>query len=131
MTDYWTTQDGRIYDALTIQCYAGGTISEGNFVEIADSASTDKLTVTAANGTGDAIGIALKSASSGDTVPVLVYGVYKCKAGAAITGNVLVMNSGATYVVASSSPTVVATGRALQKAAAANDYILVLIGATG
>lgn len=147
MTDYWSTQTGRIYDGLTIDCIANGAIVEGSGVIVYGTTTADQITVATSAAQGDAFGIALKAASAtGDSVPVLVYGVFKCSRTNGTTAisqqdfvfNSITATSGCTCV---SKPASISTGSmklfggssyvlgiALQDAAADDDTILVLVG---
>ena len=142
MTDYWSTQTGRIHDILTLDCENGGAITEGSAVEMGTTAA-NKLVVAAAAGMGEATGIALKAASAttGEVIPVLFHGVYNCTIGggpgSAVTVSAMILNSVTTTVCASGTVTTAKMmgfggtshflGMALQ-AGNKGDNILVLVG---
>jgi len=80
-TDYWPDEDSNpIVPGLDIGFfYCSGTVTEGYPVKLGTGAAGYiKCQNTAAS--GDAIGIALKSGSSGDYVPVAISGVLKLTA---------------------------------------------------
>jgi hypothetical protein len=107
---------------------AGGSITKGQVVAFSGS-----MTVVAASAATDqTAGVALRSASSGQTLPVLVKGVVKVTAGGAITvGNVVTGSTGGK--VAAVGGTWAATmggamlGQALNAASADGDLILVRV----
>lgn len=133
MVDNWSTQDGRIYDVLTIPCEAGGAISEGSSVKFG-TAAADKIVVIVSAAQGDGFGIALKAASaSGEVIPVLVIGVFKCTRatlGATIAAGDWIINSITTTVAKTAGSPTFRMGLALQQAATAGDNFLVLLGKT-
>jgi hypothetical protein len=146
MTDYWSTQDGRIYDVLTIECVNGGAITEGSTIKMGTTAA-DAITVVAGTAIGAGYGVALKAASAttGEVIPVMFFGVYKFTRSSRepdITAGKFVMGS-VTEVVAAEAAAGLSIhtfaaygggswhlGMALQDSAAHGDKILVLVGKT-
>jgi hypothetical protein len=148
MTDYWTTQWGRIHDVLTIDCVSYGSIDEGSAVLIYGTTTADQITVQCGQAKGDSTGIALKAASAtGETIPVLFHGVFKCYRddGTIAIGqqdfvyNSITCNAGATSVAAGTATTTSlhlftqsggswVLGMALQDFGTDGDYALVLVG---
>jgi len=146
MVDYWTTQDGRIYDVLTIDCVNGGAITEGSTVKMGTTAA-DAITVIAGTAIGAGYAVALKAASStaGEVIPVMWFGVYKFTRSARepdITAGMFCMAS-VTEVVAAEAAAGLSIhtfaayggsswhlGQALHTSAAHGDKILVLVGKT-
>jgi hypothetical protein len=140
-TDWWPTQEGRIAEGLTVIGIAGSTITESQLLKFGTSAS-GQITVIPATALGDAWGIAVKAASTGDPLPVITFGLYKCNIGSTeLLQGSLVMNSGATYVIlgglSTNSTNSVLLGGAshilgmmTQSATAATDEAVVLIGRT-
>lgn len=109
-----------------ISFIAGGSITKDTLVKMDTTAG--QVVVTTAI-TDMAIGAALKTVSSGEIVPVQIFGVAKLTAKAAITTNVEVMPDGAGggKVAASSGATARSIGVALEAAGADGDVISVLL----
>ena len=136
-TDWYPTQEGRIVDGLTITAIAGGSIVEGSAVKFGTSAS-GQITVQAASAVGDGFAVAVKAASTGEPVPVLVFGLYKMTMGGAdVTQGSHLLNSGTIYAVFGTVASTRAMGgssfilgMAMQSATADGDEALVLIGRT-
>jgi hypothetical protein len=146
-TDYWSKEEGAIFDACSyiLPCSAAGAITLGAAITSTTTQTDGAIEVTAATGLGDGFAVACKAATAdGDVIPVLFYGVYKMAQSG--TGNDIlmgefVMNS-ITTTVASVSDVGTYTianlkvvkgssyilGMALQKSAAAADDILILVG---
>ena len=126
MVDLWTTQVGRINDVLTLPMQLGGTVNEGSAVKFGTSADGVLVAVTSA-AAGDGWGVALKYGTSGQVVPILMFGVMKCvrsNTTTAIGPGGFVMNS----ITAASGCTSVALINGLTTAKMAlfgsNSYIL-------
>jgi hypothetical protein len=112
-------------EACIITCKAGGTISKGQVVAISAAfAVPDGPTVTAWS-SGAAFGVATRDASSGDSVPVLVYGLVKVTAGGSVSaGARLEPGTGGKVVTLSSG---VEIGRAMTGASADGDTLLIWV----
>lgn len=136
-TDWYPSQEGRIADGLTITAIAGGSIVEGSAVKFGTSAS-GQITVQAASAVGDGFAVAIRAASTGDPVGILVFGLYKMTMGGTdVTQGSIVLNSGTIYAVYGTIASSRAwggssflLGMAMQSATADGDEALVLIGKT-
>ncbi len=133
MTDNWSTQTGRIYDVLTIQCESSAAITEGSSVKFG-TAVADKIVVSASSAAGDGFGVALKAASAAaETIPVLVFGVFKAtrsNSTTAVAAGDWIMNSITTTMSTVVGSPTYRMGLALHVAAADADNFLVLLGKT-
>ena len=140
-TDYWPDEDTNpIVDFGSIGFfYAAGTVTAGYPVKLATgTAGYIKCQNTSA--AGDSIGIALKSASSGEWVPVAIFGLVKLVADGSTTniatGDIVYSNGSGKVVKADSTYTnyklfggnYYALGIALHPSTASDDEILVLLG---
>ena len=100
MTDHWPYQTGLIQDGFTCGfCYCTAGVTEGYAVKVGTHA-TGKVPVTVSAGVGDAIGIALKTGSTGDTIPVVFLGIVRMDTSSNVTIGQYVMGAsgGATVV---------------------------------
>jgi len=100
MTDQWSYQTGLIVEGLTVGfCYATAGVTEGYAVKVGTHA-TGKVPVTVSAGVGDAIGIALKTATAGEYVPVVFQGIYRMDTTSNVTLGTYVMGAsgGATVL---------------------------------
>jgi len=152
MTDLYPDEEGHISDGLVIGfCKAVDSIELHEAVALGSTGVSGFVSVKAASADGDAVGIALKSASAGDVIPVCFYGVVKVVAGATITTGQMCMNDAlGTYIlpIPNIEDTTAAEGWtnlieyvglcgtgtrnrlgiALQPAAASGDEFLLLVG---
>lgn len=145
-TDYWPDEDSNpIVAGLDIGFFqASGTVTEGYPVKFGTGAAgAIKCQNTSAN--GDSFGVALKSGTTGDYIPVAITGVLKLTAngsGTSISTGDTVVSDGSGKVVKAtwSSATMdklktfggnsYVLGIALQPSTADGDEILVLLGKT-
>jgi len=151
MTDMWDTQEGYICQGTDIGfCTLGTAVVAGDCVTFGTSAA-NQIVVNQWSAFADSVGVAMKGGVTGDTIPIIFYGVVKMvahqivtvgqcvsnsvTAGTTITyGNVIpiLINTGGTsdiyLVAANATGTQHILGLALQDGAAAGDEILVLIG---
>jgi len=139
MTDHWPqlptgTPLTQGYELGFCYCTAG--VTEGYAVKVGTHA-TGKVPVTVSAGVGDGIGIAMKTGSAGDTIPVLFYGAVKLDTSGNITIGKFVIGAsgGATVLQAAGASTYYVAfggasyilGLALQTATS-GDEIVVLVG---
>lgn len=106
---------------------AGGTIAAHKLVKL-DSTEGQVVVTTAI--TESAVGVALKSASSGDLVPVQMYGIAKCIANGStiVVGSEVMPEASATGKVAlTAGSTSISCGVALQASSTDGDVIMVLL----
>jgi len=141
MTDRWDTQDGLIVSGFEIGfCKCKSGVTEGYAVtQHGVSQTTDVLWVDVSDAVGDGVGIALKTGSANEFIPVLFYGVYKMDTTSNVTvGQFVIGASGgatclytgagdlsAKYMVFGGSSYIL--GYALQTATS-GDEILILVG---
>ena len=128
-------------DVITCTCADANGISAGDIVEIASTTEvtsartqiTDVLLVQKATGSGNEIGVALTDADNGEKVTVLLRGIVKVQAGAAITVGAAVKVDANGKVVpvdfAGGDHANVVFGKALTPCDAADDYVIIQIGA--
>lgn len=136
MTDKWPDEEGFISEGEIVSLFkATAAITKGTLVRL-----TGDLEVQPAILDSDPIGVALKDASSGESVPVCIHGVCKVKAGGAITRGKAIKSDASARAIELSDQAVdeggTATytiwygrkaGIALQAAAAADDWILIFV----
>jgi hypothetical protein len=151
MTDMWDTQEGYICQGTDIGfCTLGTAVVAGDCVTFGTSAA-NKIVVNQWSDFADAVGVAKKGGVTGDTIPVVFYGVVKMVAHQTVTvgqcvsnsvtagttvtyGNVIpiAINTGGTsdvlFCLVNATGTQHILGMALQDGAAPGDEILVLIG---
>ena len=154
MTDYWSKEEGAIFDAYSyiIPCYASAAVTEGSCVTGYTSAPADGfIYVTMSSALGDGVGVAVRAAlAAGDVIPVLFYGMFKFIVHWATVSTPVGFGS---FVVNSITTTVVSTvcagwnnasatcsavlgggsfilGMCVQKQAVSNDEALILVGKT-
>jgi hypothetical protein len=149
--DMWDTQEGYICQGTDIGfCTLGTAVVAGEPVTFGTSAA-NKIVVNMYADFADSVGVAMKGGVTGDTIPVVFYGVMKMCAHEAITvgqcvsnsatagttityGNVIpiAINTGGTsdilFALVNATGTQHILGLALQDAATIGDEILVLIG---
>jgi hypothetical protein len=147
MTDYWSQEQGAIFDATSyiIPCYPDGAVSEMSSVKMG-TVVAGRISVIVSAAHGDGVGVALRAATGAGApsrIPILFYGIVKVacsgtgneatagkfamnsitttytKEGTVIIGN-LVIGGGSSYVM----------GMWLQTAAAVGDSCLLLVGKT-
>lgn len=113
MTDYWSSQERMIVSGFELGFItASGSIDEGDILKFSTTAATDTqvdgvITMEEAVALGDGVGVALKTTSSGDIMPVLFYGVHKFTVAGAdsatdhqiYAGSLVVNSTSDTYVV--------------------------------
>ena len=142
-TDYWPDEDSNpIVAGLDIGFFqASGTVTEGRPVKLGTGVAG---AIKCQNGSalGDSIGVALKSGSTGDYIPVAITGVLKLTADGSstniTTGDMVMSNAsgkviGGTFTTASMKTfggNSYVLGMALQPSTADGDEILVLLGKT-
>ena len=137
--DYWPQEEGYIVEGSPVMmCYATGTITEMDCVKL--SATTAGVVSVATNADwGDSIGVALRSATTGQMVPVAFAGVVKLLADGTLALGQQVCNQAAGNNKIIDTPTSVniklgdngtayVLGTTLQEAADDEDEILVLLG---
>lgn len=136
MTDKWPSEEGFISEGEIVSLFkATAAVSKGTLVRL-----TGDLEVQPAIASSDPIGVALKDAATGETVPVCIHGVCKVKAGGAITvGKAVKSDDNARAVVLSDQAVneggtntytiyyARKAGVALQAASVADDWILVFV----
>lgn len=142
MTDLWPDEEGLIVAGLDVGFfYANNTVTEGSPVKLATGTSGY---IKCQNGAavGDAIGVALKSASSTEYVPIALTGVIKivmCTGGegAVTTGDFLINSltqvckaSGASTNYKAFGGSSYMLGLALQPGTATGDELLMWLGKT-
>ena len=138
-SDYWPQEEGYIVEGSPVMmCVASGAITEMACVKLA-STTAGQVTVATNAIWGDSIGVALRSASSGQVLPVAFAGVVKLLADATLALGQQVCNQAAGVNKIIDTPTSVniklgdngtayVLGTALQAAADDEDEILVLLG---
>ena len=101
MTDLYPDEEGMILDGLTIGfAYAAGSITLNQCVALDSTAVSGVVSVVAGSSDGDSVGVALKTAVTGDRLPVLLFGMMKLYAGDTITSGDIVQNdSSPAYVI--------------------------------
>jgi hypothetical protein len=109
---------------------AGGTIGINRLVKLDSTAG--QVVVTSAI-TDVAIGVATQSATSGDNVPVQVFGKAKVVASGAVSlgDQLMPTSSGSGKVVTAAGATAISCGVALQAAGADGDTIEALLAVPG
>jgi len=86
--------------ALIIKCKCESAITKGQIVVFNTHTSGELPSVSTAGAAAtNAFGVAMKSGSAGDIIPVGVAGVYKVTASGAITGGTLVVTGASGVVV--------------------------------
>jgi len=150
MTDLWSSEELEIVPTYSIGFfYANATVTEGGPQKFATGVA-GAIKCEDATAHGDAFGIALKAASTGEWATVAVHGLIKCKVDGSAknwnniaTGDFLI-NSGAAYLVkpgwTTTSPATLnlkvfggnsyVMGLAFQPSTVIGDEILVLLGKT-
>ena len=146
VVDYYPDEEGYISEGHVIgYAKAGTSITAFNSVKLGTTAAGN-VVVDVGAADGDSIGIALKTAVTGDLLPVALRGVIKIVAGEAIAPNTVLKNDSspgfmlvigdlATGTVApifvglNGTGTVIRMGIALQEATQTGDEILMLLGA--
>ena len=145
MTDLYPSEEGYISDGyVSGYCRAQMTLELHDSVFIHGTAVSGIVSVASAAADANAIAITLKSAVTGDYIPVCFHGIVKLMAGDTLTGgDQLVNDSLGTYVLpmpntTSTNATIfrglnytgtrLRLGVALQNGAASGDELLVLVG---
>jgi hypothetical protein len=138
-TDYWPQEEGYIVEGSPVMmCKAGGSIGEMDCVYLSATAS-GCVTVATNALWGDSIGVALRSATTGQMVPVAFDGIVKLIANATIALGQMVCNAAAATAKIIDTPvsancikgdtgTAYILGTALQAAVTHGDEILVMLG---
>jgi hypothetical protein len=151
MVDMWDSEEGYIAQGTDIGfCTLGSAVVAGDCVKFGTSAA-NQIVVTKWAAVADSVGIAKKGGVTGDTIPVIFYGVVKLVAAQTVTvgscvqsaatagttvtfGNCVMIgiNTGGTsdvaYILNNATGTKHILGLALQDGATPGDEILVLIG---
>jgi len=111
---------------LSLKAY--GSISKGDLVYLSNHTTGEIGAVSSATGTQVPVGQALKSASAGDYVPILVRGVAKVTASGSITLGTKVKSvaPGGSYVAASTAYAVTNCGIALQTLSNGDTGLIIL-----
>lgn len=109
-----------------ISFIAGGTIAAHKLVKL-DSTEGQVVVTTAIS--EEVVGVALKSASSGDLVPIQMFGVAKCVANGStiVIGSEVMPEASATGKVALAAGASNNCGLALQASSTDGDVIMVLL----
>ena len=138
-TDYWPQEEGYIVEgAPVLMCLAAGAIGEMDCVTLSAATAGSVSVVTNAI-FGDSMGVALRSAGTGQMVPVAFDGIVKLIANASIALGQQVMNEAAATALIIDTPvsanvmvgdtgTCYVLGTALQAALTHGDEILVMLG---
>ena len=137
--DYWPQEEGYIVEgAPVLMCLAAGAIGEMDCVTLSAATAGSVSVVTNAI-YGDSMGVALRSAGTGEMVPVAFDGIVKLIANATITLGQHVMNAPAATALINDADvsancmvgdtgTAYILGTAMQAAVTNGDEILVLLG---
>jgi len=139
MVDFWPQEEGYIVEgAPVMMCVAGAAIEEMACVKLS-ATTAGQVTVITNAAWGDSMGVALRSAATGQRVPVAFEGVVKLIANATIALGEMVVNAAAKSCYVVDAPvsadvmkgdtgSAYVLGTALQAATTHGDEILVLLG---
>lgn len=138
--DYWPEQDGVIVKGMICGfCYATLAVNEGEIVTWGTSAAS-RAAVTPSIAVGDGCGVAMKTVSAGQILPVVFSGIIKMKTTDIVAIGELVINASSidltnmsdSNTICINSATRTIMGCVLQAGAAADgDELLVLLGGDG
>lgn len=137
-TDYWPQEEGYIVEGSPVMmCYADGTITENSAV-ILGGTTAGVVRVAVSTVWGDAMAVALRSAATGQMVPVAFAGVVKMLVGGTLAlgqqvcnevGGVEVIDTPTSVnIKLGDNGTAYVLGTALQAATDDEDEILILLG---
>lgn len=140
--DYWPSEEGQVGPGIVIGFFtASGTVTEARAQKYGTATSGTVKCQDGGAARGDAnCGVALKSASTGELVPVIVYGVVKMEADGTtdIDAGDFVQNEVTTNDIIECDTTYsnyklfgsiyYVLGQAMQAATEDGDEILVLVG---
>ena len=138
-TDYWPQEEGYIVEGNPVMmCKAGGAITEMAAVKLT-TATSGFVNVLVNAAVGDSIGVALRSAASGQMVPVAFGGIVKMIVGGTLAlgapvitegdGSSAVIDTGTSVdIMIGDNGTQRILGLTLQAGVTLADEILVLLG---
>jgi len=142
-TDYWPQEEGYIVEgAPVMMCVATAAINEMATVFLGAATTIGQINVTAGAANGDSVGVALRSATTGQVVPIAFRGILKMQAGGVFALGCPVMNDGgaepnsssvitagdSTAIILGTDGTERILGTALQQGVANDDELLILLG---
>jgi len=115
-------------NALVLTCKCDeDNVRKGRFVTVTDGENWPPLVHEADSGES-VFGVALKTGSNGDYIPVCIYGIVKIYAGGAVTAGAGVKTDDEGRAVAAlAADDGLSGGRALMSAGEADDQLIVLV----